>query len=369
MTVPSVSPVEAVIGSYTLVDVRSPQEFAQGHVPGAVNRPLLGDRQRAAVGTAYAEQGGAEARLLAMDLVAPDLPPYLRSLAALARTDRRLAVMCWRGGERSRNVVLLLALVGVHAVQVTGGYKAYRRWVLDGLRDWAPDRPTFTVYGYTGSGKTLLLHALADMAPSLSPRPTVVDLEGLALHRGSLLGGLNQPGKRTQKDFDALLWDALRNARGEYFVFEGEGTRIGDIYLPESVGRTLREGRPVLLDDDAGGRAERLMTDYAPDSWDAEDRAQFERSLDLIGERMPAGQAASLKAAFRGGRFREVVRSLLVGYYDPLYQRSSVDGRPFVFVLRAGPSPREDARAFAAEVARLLPWPDRAPYSERPHCV
>jgi tRNA 2-selenouridine synthase len=248
LRVPAISPEQAVVGRYVLVDVRSPREFAEGHVPGAVNVPLLDDRQRVSVGTTYSRHGGQEARLLAMDLLAPHLPAYLRTLAVLAKGDRRLAIMCWRGGERSRNVVLLLAPIGVHAVQVTGGYKGYRRWVIDSLAAWAPDRPSFTLYGYTGSGKTALLRALQRLASALpGPQAGVVDLEGMALHRGSLLGGLNQPGRRTQKDFDALLWDRLRSVEGDYLVFEGEGAKVGDLFLPESVARAVREATPILL--------------------------------------------------------------------------------------------------------------------------
>ena len=132
--------------------------------------------------------------------------------------------MCWRGGERSRNVVLLLALIGVHAVTVSGGYRAYRKEVLSGLAEWRPPVPVVTLYGHTGAGKSALLRGLAELAPRLrGPRPWLLDLEELALHRGSLLGGLNQPGERRQKDFDALLWDELRRPRGRLSGARGRG--------------------------------------------------------------------------------------------------------------------------------------------------
>ncbi|HZJ02164.1 MAG TPA: rhodanese-like domain-containing protein, partial [Thermoleophilia bacterium] len=185
--VPAISVEEAVDGDYVIVDVRSPSEFAESHAVGAINLPLLGDRERAEVGKAYATLGASAARLAALDAVSQDLPSYLRGLKAVAERGSRLAVMCWRGGERSRNVVMLLSLVGVHAVQVTGGYKAYRRWVLDGLAGWTPDRPTVTLFGFTGAGKTALLRELRTVASDY-PVPYVIDLEGMALHRGSLLG-------------------------------------------------------------------------------------------------------------------------------------------------------------------------------------
>jgi tRNA 2-selenouridine synthase len=353
--VTSISAAEAVDGPYMVVDVRSPKEFAAGHVPHAINLPLLSDAQRAVVGTVYRQRGAREARMRAVDLISSGLPLYLRSLRALQRDTWRPAVMCWRGGERSRNVVLLLALIGVHAVQVEGGYKAYRRWVLGGLESWRPPVPVFTLFGYTGAGKTETLRALAHLAPTLPrPRPVVVDLEGLALHRGSLLGGLNQPGERTQKDFDALTWDALRHLDGDYLVLEGEGNTIGRICLPGTVGDAVRAGRPVQVTADVGQRAARLLAEYAPGGWDADEVDAFRRSLEMIGGRLPGETTAALRTAFEDGRFPEVVTSLLHDYYDPLYQRSSVEGREFVLTLPTGPDPIQNARRLAHAITALL---------------
>jgi tRNA 2-selenouridine synthase len=352
--VTSISVPEAVDGRYVVVDVRSPREFNEGHVPHAVNLPLLDDAQRAMVGTAYTQRGAREARMLAVDLIGAGLPLYLRSLRTLQRSANRLAIMCWRGGERSRNVVLLLALVGVHAVQIEGGYKAYRRWVLAGLQSWRPTVPVFTLFGYTGAGKTEVLRALARLAPTLDPpRPIVVDLEALALHRGSLLGGLNQPGQRTQKDFEALLWDSLRRAEGDYLLLEGEGNKIGRLLLPATVGDAIRAGRPVQVTATVQERAQRLLAEYAPGGWDAIDVDAFRGGLDLISGRLPRTTAVALRTAFEDGRFPEVVTGLLQDYYDPLYQRSSVEGREFVLTLSTGPDPIQNARRLAAAIAGL----------------
>jgi tRNA 2-selenouridine synthase len=352
--VPSVSAEAAAAGAYTIVDVRSPTEFAAGSVPGAHNLPLLDDGDRALVGTAYQERGPQEARLLALDLVSPRLSVFLRELKELDRGSDRLAVMCWRGGERSRNVVLLLRLIGVHALQMTGGYKAYRGWVRGGLAGWTPDRPVFTLYGYTGAGKTALLHELAEAAPELTPRPAVVDLEGLALHRGSLLGGLNQPGTRTQKDFEARLWDALRRARGDYLVFEGEGARIGRLVLPAGVARAVREGLPLHITASLERRIDTIMAEYAPDGWSESERARFAQALDRIGERLEAEARHRLLEDWTAGDLPAVVRRLLLDYYDPLYLRSSVSGRDFVLSLPVGAAWRESARRLAEGLGRVL---------------
>ena len=356
--VPSITAAEVIEGGFQVVDVRSPSEFADGHVPGAVNHPLLDDDQRARVGITYKEEGAARARFVAMEQVSPGLARYLRELAELARSQprgKRLAIMCWRGGERSRNVVLLLALIGVHAVTVSGGYRAYRREVLLGLEGWRPPVPVVTLFGYTGAGKSALLRSLAEIAPRLRrPRPWPLDLEQLALHRGSLLGGLNQPGERRQKDFDALLWNELRQPRGDYLVLEGEGRKIGKILLPSSVAEAIRGGLPVHVHAPLEARAERIMAEYAPMGWDTVDAEQFRRSLELIGRRLPRESYLSLERAFDDGRFTDVVQGLLVEYYDPLYERSCVEGRRFVLEVETGPDPTLDARRFAQNMARLI---------------
>ncbi len=363
LQVPSITAAVAMEGGFVVVDVRSSCEFADGHMPEAVNLPLLSDAQRAAVGLTYREHGAAEARLVAMQLASPALPDYLGDLVRLARSGpkgRRLAIMCWRGGERSRNVALLLALVGVHAVTVEGGYRAYRRLIVNALGEWQSPVPVVTLYGHTGAGKSALMRALTAGAwrggrsAGPGPRPWAVDLEELALHRGSLLGGLNQPGERRQKDFEARLWERLSHPEGDYLVLEGEGGKIGHIFLSRSVAEAIRTGAPVLVTASLESRARRIVREYAPAGWDESERESFLRGLQLISTRLPRERVVSLETAFADGRFTDVVGGLLADYYDPLYQRSSVVGRQFVLELETTSDPVNDARRFAAGMARLM---------------
>lgn len=345
----------AVRGSYVIVDVRSPAEFADGSVPGAINLPLLDDAQRAMVGIAYKEDGPRQARLRAMDAVSSSLPLYLRSIQAVSGSGRQPAIMCWRGGERSRNVILLLALIGVRAKQVEGGYKAYRRWVLDGLAGWKPDRPAITLYGHTGAGKTAVLRALRGQARDLPPpAPHVLDLEGLALHRGSLLGGLNQPGERGQRDFDALVWEQLDSPEGDYWIVEGEGGKIGNIHVPSALAEMIRTGMPVLLRSPTDRRVERIVEEYAPGKWTEKEREDFLSGLEVIGKRLPLREREQLRRDFEGGRFEEVVERLLAIYYDPLYEQSSILGKEFSLILDSTGDPYRDAAALAEGMKPLI---------------
>ena len=252
-------------------------------------------------------------------------------------------------------MVLLLALIGIHAVKVAGGYRAYRKELLARLEMWRAPMPVVTLYGHTGAGKSALLRALSEIAPGLRGlRPWPLDLEALALHRGSLLGGLNQPGQRRQKDFDALLWEELRRPRGDYLVLEGEGGKIGRLYLPATIAEAVRTGLAVSVTAPAEARAERIMHEYAPAGWDVEDITHFRRSLQMIGARLPRSTYLSLETAFDDGRFTDVVRELLVAYYDPMYQRSSIEGRRFVYELPTSLDPLKDARRFIRGISPVI---------------
>ena len=175
------------------------------------------------------------------------------------------------------------------------------------------------------------------------------------------MGGLNQPGGRSQKDFDALLSDELRHPEGDYLVLEGEGSRIGGIFLPRSIAEAIRGGMPVLVSAPLSDRAARILREYDPSGWEADDVERFRRSLRKIGARLPREIVRSLETAFDDGRFSDVIEALLTEYYDPLYQRSSVEGRDFVLEFATGPDPIEDARRFTYAAARLIREASRDP--------
>ncbi|GAB4253626.1 MAG: tRNA 2-selenouridine(34) synthase MnmH [Thermoleophilia bacterium] len=361
--VPEIAAEDLLRGQPCIVDVRSPAEYREGSVPGAFNLPLLDDSERELVGRLYHEEGADEARMGAMRVTSPKLARYLGYVRILHERCGPVAVMCWRGGERSGNLVRLLALVGVPARRVRGGYRAYRRVILDRLQNWQPERPVVTLYGYTGSGKTAILRMMADwksvLAEGLTLRPDVLDLEGLALHRGSLLGGLNQPGHRSQKQFDALLWHRLQEAEGDYVVLEGEGAKIGHIFLPSTVADAVRTGVPVLIEAGVKSRVARIIEEYHPASWGAQERGRFLESLERIGARMELAAVAEVREEFEAGNYESAVETLLVSYYDPLYHRSCVAGKHFAYTLHSQGDVLEDARRLMEDLPRVLNSIDR----------
>ena len=306
-------------GGFQVVDVRSPAEFADGHMPGAVNFPLLGDAERAPVGIAYKTKGAARARLAAMELVSPGLPEYLGALARLARSQprgRRLAhhVLAGRRAQPQRS----------SAAGARGRPRRHCRRGLPGLPPGGAER-TGRVAGARAGVHALRAHrggqeradqgagrAGARGGSSARGRPTLGGRPRGARAPSGIAARRAEPtGRAAQKDFDALLWDRLRRPEGDYLVLEGEGGKIGRIFVPASVADAIRTGLPVLVTAPVEVRAERIMREYAPESWDDVDRDRFLRSLRLIAARLPRETVVSLERAFADGRFTDVVGELL----------------------------------------------------------
>ena len=240
-----------------VVDARSESEFAEDHLPGAVNWPSLNDEERALVGTLYKQVSPFEARKKGAALVSANVSRHIdRELLDKPKSWQPL-VYCWRGGKRSGSLALVLDQIGFKVSLVEGGYKAFRGAVLDQLPELAQRLSYRVVCGPTGSGKTRLLHALAAAGAQ------VLDLEGLAHHRSSVLGLIPGEPKPTQKAFDTRVWDALRRfdpARPVYV--ESESKKVGNVTVLESLMTAMRASpclRVELSDDE---RVKLLLEDY-----------------------------------------------------------------------------------------------------------
>lgn len=298
-----------------IIDARSESEFAHDHLPGAVNWPSLNDQQRARVGTLYKQASPFEARKLGAALVARNIADHIeRELAHTSRRWRPL-LYCWRGGQRSGALALVLGQIGFQVTLIEGGYKAFRVALLTDIPAQVQRLRLRVVCGPTGSGKTRLLHALATAGAQ------VLDLEGLASHRSSVLGMIPGQPQPTQKRFETLLWDTLRRFDSSRPVFvEAESKKVGNLAVPHSLMAAMRESPCLLLQLPDDERVALLMEDYA---FFAQDIDFFCRRLEALTMLRSKAVVEAWKAEARNGRIESVVRDLLRVHYDPGYAEST----------------------------------------------
>lgn len=328
-----------------VVDARSESEFAEDHLPGAVNWPSLNDAERHEVGTLYKQTSPFEARKRGATLVAANISRHIAQHVVDQPKGWKPLVYCWRGGQRSGSLSLVLGQIGFNVHIVEGGYKAFRGAVLAQLPELARGLSYRVVCGPTGSGKTRLLQALE------AAEAQVLDLEGLASHRSSVLGLIPGQPQPTQKRFDTLVWEKLRGfdpARPVYV--ESESKKVGNVAVPESLIEAMRASSCLRLDLPDDERVRLLLEDYAFFSTDTD---LFCRRLDALVQLRGREQVQAWQAQVRAGEIEPVVRELLVKHYDPGYASSTA--RNFARFGQAQPiAPRdrtpESMRALAQEL-------------------
>lgn len=328
-----------------ILDVRSPSEFAEDHVPGASNVPVLDDAERAEVGTLHKQVSAFAARRRGAVLIARNIARHVEAQFADKPREWRPLVYCWRGGARSGAMTHVLTRIGWHARQLDGGYRAYRRAVVAALQD-LPARFDFRVIcGTTGSGKSRLLGELRRAGAQ------VLDLERLAQHRGSVLGGLPAQPQPTQKMFETRVWWTLRafDAARPVFV-ESESRKVGDLRVPDALIERMRAAHCVRVELPLVERVRLLRDEYL--HFEADPQALFAQ-LDCLVPLHGRERIESWKALARQGLWDALVERLLVEHYDPAYQRSirrnfgRIDAAPTV-------RPASASEAAYAELARSL---------------
>ncbi len=298
-----------------MLDVRSPAEFADDHLPGAINLPVLNDEERARVGTLYV-QSPFEAQRLGAALIARNVAHHLDTVLQDKSKQWRPLVYCWRGGMRSGAMAHILAQVGWRVTRLDSGYKAYRHHVLAELATLPARYDWRILCGPTGSGKSRLLQALAQQGAQ------VLDLEQLASHRGSLLGNLPLQPQPSQKWFESTAWDAMRRFDPQRPVFvEAESRMIGTVRVPGELLASMRAAHCIVIDAPPSARIALLMEDYAHF---LHDPALLGQRLALLTELHGHQTIARWQAmAAQGDQWQPLVQELLVKHYDPAYQRSS----------------------------------------------
>jgi tRNA 2-selenouridine synthase len=291
--------------SLPVVDVRSEGEFGEGHIPAAINIPILNDQERVMVGTDYKQKGQLEAIKTGFRLVGPRIIDLVEEAERLS-TDRELLVHCWRGGMRSGNFCHFVGMARMRTHQLKGGYKSYRHTALESFK-----KPfQFIILGgSTGSGKSEILRALKASGEQ------IIDLEALANHKGSVFGGLMMPPQPTTEQFQNVLFEEiLKLDLSRRIWVEDESIAVGKIFLPDDLWKRMSASPLVEVTVSKEARLQRLVNEYG-----AADRDSFLASMEKITKKLGGQNFNAAKAKLMEGDMRSTIELLLNHYYDKAY--------------------------------------------------
>ena len=335
-----------------IIDVRAPSEFAEDHVPGALSLPVLSDDERAEVGTVYVQQDPFLARKLGAALVARNAAHHLQTELADRDGAWRPLVYCWRGGQRSGSFASILAQIGWRVGLVEGGYKTYRRLVVQAMYDDPLPLGLILLDGGTGTAKTRLLAYLAAQGEQ------VLDLEAMAQHRGSLLGG--QPeGQPSQKAFESRVAMALADMNPDRPVYvEAESNKIGARIIPPSVWQAMLAAQHIQIEAPLEARARYLVESYDDLLQDAR---LLDEKLSVLSRFHGHEMVASWRLMARQGAFEPLAAALVEHHYDPSYRRSSRRaGAPLMSLAMSslGETALQDAAAQIVRAVSVQPVTD-----------
>lgn len=297
----------ALIATFPVADVRSPSEFRTGHIPGAYNIPLFDDEERTIVGTKYKKEGRRNAILKGIELTGPAMHTKLQAALKIA-TDNKILIHCWRGGMRSEAMAWLFSLGDISTEVLEGGYKSYRHYVLSGL---AEKKKVIVLGGMTGSSKTHILKHIRNL------HHQVIDLEGMANHKGSAFGALGQSPQPSSEHFSNLLHEQWNKTDERTPVWlEDESRNIGTVFMPDVFFEHLRLSPTIVLLMSVEKRLPRLVGEYSTYPKD-----QLKESVERISKRLGGDKASDAIAAIETGDFAKAIE-ITLKYYDKTYMYS-----------------------------------------------
>jgi tRNA 2-selenouridine synthase len=289
---------------YKVIDVRSPKEFSVGHIPGAFNIPLFDDSERESVGIKYKNEGRIPAILHGLDLTGPKMGQKLREAIKIAGGEK-LLVHCWRGGMRSEAMAWLFSLGDIETEILDGGYKTYRNHVLENL---SGKRNYFILGGLTGSGKTEVLRVMGMKGHQ------VIDLEGIACHKGSAFGSLGQPPQPSSEHFANLLFEKIAEKDPDKPLWlEDESRNIGSVFMPDQFYNRMQESPVIALIMDVKTRMPRLLKEYS-----AHSKEDLIASVMRISKRLGGDNTKESVESIESGDFTRAIE-ITLGYYDKTY--------------------------------------------------
>lgn len=289
-----------------VIDVRTPAEFNRGHIPGAIQIPLFDNEERALIGKVYAHKGSDAAVLLGMDIVGPRLRNYIEKALEIS-PGKKLAMYCWRGGMRSGSLAWLFSSAGISAYVLEGGYKAYRKYVLEGF---GIPLPIIILGGETGTGKSELLHKLAACGEQ------VLDLEAIACHKGSAFGSIGQPNQPSQEQFENNLFEFIRTLKPNTPVWiENESITIGKLFIPRGLFDQMQQAPMIYVTRPFEDRLHRLVDEYA-----VADKETLVRIFSGLEKRLGSEHCNKAIEAVRAGNYVQAAE-IALHYYDKVYTR------------------------------------------------
>lgn len=329
-----------------VIDVRSPAEFAEDHLPGAVNLPVLSDAERAEVGTIYVQDSRFRARRIGAALIARNVASHLEAALAGEPAKFRPLLYCWRGGMRSNAMATILSAIGWRTGVVEGGYKTWRRMAVETLFTSEAPIPFVRLDGPTGSAKTAVLSAAARAGAQ------VVDLEALANHRGSVFGAAPGSAQPPQKLFESALFDALRRMDGARpILVEAESAHIGRITLPRRVWKAMAASPRIELTAPVEARAAYTLKTYRGF---IDSPGLVAASVGRLRRFHPKERINEWLALADGADWRALAISLMRDHYDPLYARGQKRGPAPAATVVLDRLGAEDIEQAVAEVAAMI---------------
>ena len=326
-----------------IIDVRSPAEFAEDRIPGAINLPALSNAERAEIGLLHRSSPFA-ARRRGAGMIAANIAEHLRAHLAERPPEWRPLIYCKRGGQRSGAVAEVLRRIGWDAAQLQGGYKTYRAAVIGGIRDVSPRIRFFALGGKTGAGKTALLQMLKDGGA------TMIDLESLGNHRGSAFGEIGE--QPSQRLFESRIFAALAQLPPNAPTFvETEGRKIGRLHLPQPLLSAMRRAPVFYLDAELPARARRIAAEYAT-FFDAE---KFDNAVNAIGKYVGENRRQRWQKLRANGERESLAADMLSSFYDPGYQKSlAANYAAPSEVFAIDPNRRDSMRQTAARLIQIV---------------
>ena len=296
------------------IDVRSPSEYREARIPGAVNIPVFSDKEREYIGTLYKVEGKKEAIREAVGIVGKKVQDIYIEFEKYIEKDRELIVYCARGGMRSSTVTSLFKEFSLPVIKLENGYKGYRQYLNENLPKMIKEKELIALYGKTGSGKTNILQEIKQKGYD------VLDLEKCANHRGSLLGGIGLGGDETQKNFEAYVMDSILKSKSDVIFTEGESKRIGSVVMPNYLFEEVFNARKFFIETDMDKRVEIIRKEYLKESYDENEIFEaLEKLGRYIGEKRKNEYIEELK----NKEFDKVIKDLMENYYDNAYKTKS----------------------------------------------